>query len=225
MLSFAVYFFVFKYIFNFRWGTVDESNLFFGLNIFLGLCHFLFFADTVGEACNILRSNRGLVLNIKFPLILLLLSKTIANGVQYILSMLLCIIGFASISVVTAVDVALILFSILMFSGQVLATSVFVSIMCHFFRDVEQLVKLIVSSMLFLSPVFFSLSSLSAGMQSYLIFNPITLPIEFARQRLSDEPSTIQPEHVVIYFSFTLIWIAIALLAFKRVTGAVHEHM
>ena len=158
MLSFTVYFFVFKYIFNFKWGSADNSNLFFGLNIFLGLCHFLFYADTIGEACNIIRANRGLVLNIKFPLILILLSKTIANSVQYLLSMLLCLIGFSSIGVVSFTEFFAICFAVVLFIVQVLATSIFVSVACHFFRDLEQLVKLLLSSMLFLSPVFFSLS-------------------------------------------------------------------
>lgn len=225
MLSFAVYFFVFKYIFNFRLGSVDDSNLFFGLNIFLGLCHFLFFADTVGEACNIIRSNRGLVLSIKFPLIIILLAKTIANSVQYYLSMLLCLIGFFLIGAVSLTDVMAICFSTVLFTIQVLASSIFVSVACHFFKDLEQLVKLLLSSMLFLSPVFFSLSSVSPKLQSYLMLNPISVPIEFARQNLSGEQSTIQLEQIAIYFLATIIWLAISLSVFKRAIGAVHEHM
>ena len=53
----------------------------------------------------------------------------------------------------------------------------------------------------------------------------MTLPIEFARQNLSGGQSTIQLEQIGIYFLVTMIWLTVSLMIFKRVIGAVHEHM
>ena len=51
----------------------------------------------------------------------------------------------------------------------------------YFFRDLEQIVKLVLMASLFLSPVFYSLDFIGENIAKALYFNPLTIPIEFCR--------------------------------------------
>ena len=50
-----------------------------------------------------------------------------------------------------------------------------------FIRDVGQMMGMVVNLAMFLSPVFFSVSTLSPALQHWMAFNPLTLIIEQAR--------------------------------------------
>ncbi|WP_243264270.1 ABC transporter permease, partial [Pseudomonas aeruginosa] len=55
-------------------------------------------------------------------------------------------------------------------------------------RDIGQFVQFLLVLLLFISPVFYPLSSLPPVMQPYLYLNPLTIPVEMVRAILFDAP-------------------------------------
>ena len=55
-------------------------------------------------------------------------------------------------------------------------------------HDMGQFVQFLLVLLLFISPVFYPLSSLPPVMQPYLYLNPLTIPVEMVRAILFDAP-------------------------------------
>ena len=59
-----------------------------------------------------------------------------------------------------------------------------------FIRDINHLISNGVQGLLFLSPIFYPISSLPEWLQSLILFNPISIPVEQARKVIifDDQP-------------------------------------
>jgi lipopolysaccharide transport system permease protein len=53
-----------------------------------------------------------------------------------------------------------------------------------FLRDVAQVVGILTSALIFVSPIFYPLTALPEGVRPVVLFNPLTLGVEFARDVL-----------------------------------------
>lgn len=71
-------------------------------------------------------------------------------------------------------------------------------------RDIGQFVQFLLVLLLFISPVFYPLSSLPPVMQPYLYLNPLTIPVEMVRAILSMLP--IRPLGSSAFIALRLCW-------------------
>lgn len=65
-----------------------------------------------------------------------------------------------------------------------LGLSWFLAALGVFLRDIGQMIGLLVTALLFLSPVFYPLSAIPESYRIFLMLNPITFPVEQARDVL-----------------------------------------
>ncbi len=185
LLMLGVYTFFFSFVFKSRWGNVQNAgHADFAIVLFVGLIIHGLFSECINRAPALINSNVSYVKKVVFPLevfpwiamgsalfhasisvlVLLVLQLIIAGNLQWtviffplvILPLIIVTLGFA---------------------WFLAATGVYV-------RDIGQTTSLITSVMLFVSPVFYPISTLPIKMQLFVMLNPLALIIEESRKVL-----------------------------------------
>lgn len=181
----AVYTFVFSVVFKARWTTsADESKGDFAVLLFAGMIVHGLFAEVLNRAPTLILANVNYVKKVVFPLeILPVISMCTALFHSAIsLLVLVCAIVFVNGQFhATMLLVPLIVLPYIMFVqglAWVLAS------LGVYLRDVGQTIGIITMVMLFMSPVFFPVSSLPVEMRPLMEANPLTFIIEQVREVL-----------------------------------------
>lgn len=183
LLMLGVYSFVFVGVFRASWpGASQGGGLEFALQVFAGLLVFNLFAEVVSRAPNLIVDQPNLVKKVIFP-VELLAWVTVLSGLFHLLisgaSLLVVLLITRGSLPISAISLPLVLLPFLPF---LLGMGWFLSALGVFVRDVGQLTTMVVSLTMFMSPVFYSLSTLDARWQFWMRFNPLTLIIEQVRQ-------------------------------------------
>ena len=179
----VVYTFVFSVIFKSRWGG-DESKTFFALVLFVGMIVLSLFSEVLNRAPSLILSNVNYVKKVVFPLEIL---PVIAMGVAL----------FHSLVSLSVLLIAFVLFNgylhwTVIFTPLVLMPLVVVSLglawmlaaLGVFLRDVSQTIAIITTVLMFLSPVFYPVTSVPERFRPFIMANPLTFIIEQARDVL-----------------------------------------
>ena len=193
LLMLAVYTFVFSQIFRARWGDLQQSGpLVFAINLFAGLIVFNFFAETANQGPGLILSNANLVTKVIFPLEILP-AVTVATALFHALTSLVVLVAFqvtnglisAGASSANGLGIhPTLLWLPLVWLPLVsccLALGWLLSALGVFLRDLGQVIGVFVNLLMFLSAVFYPLSSLPPQWQPLLQLNPLVLVIEQTR--------------------------------------------
>jgi lipopolysaccharide transport system permease protein len=184
LLMLAVYTLVFRYIFGVRWGVTVESNLSFAVRLYAGLAVFNFFAECVARAPRLILDQPHLVKKVVFPLEVLPWVNTVAALVHLAIALVILLalatweLGRIHLSVLALPIVWLPLVPLTVGLGWWLAA------IGTFVRDVGQVITLVVSLLLFLSPIFFPIQALPPAWQKWMFLNPLALIITQTRRVL-----------------------------------------
>jgi lipopolysaccharide transport system permease protein len=183
IMMLGVYTFVFSVVFKARWGSgsvADRTE--FALLLFAGLITFQLFAECVNQAPTLILGNASYVKKIVFPLEIMpwvSLGGTIFNS---LISASVLIVFFAFVHRYipwTAILLPLVWLPLLFF---VLGLSWFLASTGVFVRDIGQVVGIFTTAMLFLSPVFYSVTALPEEYRPWLYLNPLTFILEQVRK-------------------------------------------
>jgi lipopolysaccharide transport system permease protein len=170
-----------------RWGGVgNESDLTFALRMYAGLAVFNFFAECVNRAPRLILDQPHLVKKVIFPLEILSWVNALAALVHLGVALLLLLLfgawdmGALPFTVVALPLVWLPLLPLCVGLGWLLAA------IGTYVRDVSQVLGLLVSLMMFVSPIFFPIEALPAPAKPWMFLNPLALTITQTRQVLMD---------------------------------------
>ena len=181
----AVYTFVFSVVFKARWGIDDnESKSQFAIVLFVGMIVHGLFAEVLNRAPTLILSNVNYVKKVIFPLEILPVITMGASLFHSLISLTVLMIAFIVFNHFlcwTAIFIPLVFLPLVIFT---LGCSWILASLGVFLRDVGQTIGIITTIMLFLSPVFFPISSLPEAYQPLIMANPITFIIEQSREVL-----------------------------------------
>ncbi|MCX7112939.1 MAG: ABC transporter permease [Proteobacteria bacterium] len=181
MLMLAVYTFVFSVVFKARWNAASDSKTEFALVLFAGLLVFNLFAECVNRAPTLIISNTNYVKKVVFPLEILpwvtLGTALFHMMISFSVWLIFYIIFFGNPQL-TVVYMPLIMLPLVLLT---MGLSWFLASLGVFLRDVAQIVGIVTTTLMFLSPIFYPLTSLPAQYQRILNFNLLTPIIEQAR--------------------------------------------
>ncbi len=177
----AVYTFVFSVVFKARWNSGSDSKTEFALVLFAGLMIFNLFSECVSRAPSLILANVNYVKKVVFPLEILpwvtmgsaLFHFMVSLGVWLAAYTLLFGIPHWQVVLLPIVIVPLVLF--------VMGVSWALSALGVYLRDVGQIIGLVITVMMFLTPIFYPASALPEKYQALMFLNPLTPPIEMAR--------------------------------------------
>ncbi|WP_017631510.1 ABC transporter permease [Vibrio sp. 624788] len=150
--------------------------------LFAGLIIFNMFSECINRSPITILSNVNYVKKIVFPLEILPVVTVLSTLFHAVVSLLVWVVvymilfGFPHktllLAPVTLIPIVLLVSG---FSFILSALGVFV-------RDINQVVGLICTGLMFLSPIFYPISSLPTQYQFIVSLNPLTLPIEEFRK-------------------------------------------
>jgi lipopolysaccharide transport system permease protein len=182
LLMLGVYSFVFVGVFRASWpGSPKGSGSEFALQVFAGLLVFNLFSEVASKAPNLVVEQPNLVKKVIFP-IELLSWVTVLSGLFHLLisagTLLVVLMLVRGGIPLTALALPLVLLPFLPF---LLGLGWFFSAIGVFVRDVGPVMTMTVSLIMFMSPIFYSVTSLPAELQFWMNLNPLTLIIEQVR--------------------------------------------
>ena len=179
-----VYTFVFSVVFKARWSAASESRTEFALVLFAGLIVFGLFAECVGRAPGIILANVNYVKKVVFPLEILpwvaLGSALFHMGISLLVWLVAHVFLFG-MPPATALWLPLVWLPLVMF---VMGVSWGLASLGVFLRDVSQFIGLLITTLMFLSPIFYPATALPEAYRHLLYLNPMTPAIEMTRDVL-----------------------------------------
>jgi lipopolysaccharide transport system permease protein len=184
VLMLAVYTFVFSVIFKARWGTSSDSRTEFALVLFAGLMVFSLFAECINRAPGLILSNPNYVKKVVFPLEILTwvnLGSAIFHSIISLAVWLIAYMIFFGIPHITVLYLPLI---ILPFALFIMGLSWALASLGVFLRDVSQVIGVVTTTLMFLSPIFYPATALPEEYRPWLYMNPLTPVIEQVRDVL-----------------------------------------
>ncbi len=191
LLMLAVYTFVFSVVFEARWaGRVDgahaasASTSDFALILFCGLMLHAFLAECLTRAPSVVLSQVNLVKKVVFPLEMLPIvtaGSALFHLCMSVLVLLVAILVLRGEFYATALYLPVILFPFFLFA---LGCLYILASLGVYVRDISQVMGLVVTVLLFMSPIFYPADALPEALRPVLLLNPLTLIIEQVRSVL-----------------------------------------
>jgi lipopolysaccharide transport system permease protein len=186
LLMLCIYTFVFSEVFKSRWGVGDQaaSKTQFALILFSGMIMFNMFAECVSRAPTLILANANFVKKIIFPLEILPCVNILSALFHFTVSVAILLV--AQIILNHSIPLTVVLIPIVLFPLFLLILGVtwWLSSTGVFLRDIGQTIGIFITALMFLSPVFFPVSSLPPRFQHWAYWNPLTFPIEESRNVL-----------------------------------------
>ncbi len=185
VLMLAVYTFVFSVVFQARWGSGSSgSKAEFALILFAGILVFNLFAECVNRAPTLILGNASYVKKVVFPLEVLPWVSFGAAGFHALISLGIWLLF--SLFVFGQPHLTVLLFPLLLLPLTLLTMGLswLLASLGVYLRDVTQVVGIVTTICMFLTPIFYPLSAIPEAYRGILYFNPLTLIIEQARDLL-----------------------------------------
>lgn len=182
LLMVTVFTFVFGEIFQSKWaGARNANHLDFAAALFAGLLVYNLFAECIGKASFLITNNPNFVKKIVFPLETLSV-VTVAAAlfhflVAYGIVIVLVLLSGWQLSwtvLLTPVVIAPLLMLVMGLTWMVSALGVYI-------RDIGQIISPALTALMFLSPIFYPLSSVNPRFHWLYHLNPLTLVVEDLR--------------------------------------------
>jgi ABC-type polysaccharide/polyol phosphate export systems, permease component len=185
LIMLAIYTFVFSVVFNARWGADDAtSKTDFAILLFVGMLVHGFFAECANRSPSLILENVNYVKKVIFPLEILpwvALGSSLFHAAISLFVLLLAQLVLNNSMPWTVIMFPLVLLPLSLatmgFSWFLAATGVYV-------RDVGQITTVFTTALLFLSGVFYPISSLPVQYQRWVRLNPLAYLIEQSRNVL-----------------------------------------
>lgn len=178
----AVYASVFQGVFKARWGVGGGGDaLGYTTRLFAGLIAFTAIAEVATRATRLMADNANLVKRVMFPLellvVALLLQVAVHSAVQLgVLAVLLVALGEGprwSWLWVPGVWVWLLLLQF--------AVALALAALGTYVRDLQHAVPVVMTGLMFLTPLFYPVTAAPPAMAWLLALNPLTVPLELLR--------------------------------------------
>lgn len=181
----AVYTFVFSVVFQARWGEEgSDSKLAFALILFAGLIVFNLFAECFNRAPGLITSQVNYVKKVIFPLEILPYVMLGSALFHTLISLLVWLAAYALFFGVPPLTIVLVPLVLVPLGLLTLGLSWGLAALGVYLRDVGQLVGILTSVFLFMSPIFYPITALPEAYQPWLSLNPLVPAIEALRDLL-----------------------------------------
>ncbi len=186
IIMLLVYTFVFGVIFKARWTSDTESQVSFALHLFSGLIVFNLFAECVNRAPSLIVNNVNYVKKVVFPLEILSVVSLGAALFHFLVSFLVLFFAGFILGCTSLSSLYLLPATILPMALLSLGVSWFLAALGVYIKDVAQITSVVVSILMFMSPVFYPLSALPEGFRKAVEWIPLNIIIDQFRNTVLD---------------------------------------
>lgn len=184
LLLLMLYSFVFGTLFKSRWGQGDQPQGNFTIALFIGLIVFNLFAECVTRAPTLILANANYVKKVVFPLDVLP-AVTLATAIfnAFVAFLVLIAVSWFLDSPMhwQGLWIPVIVLPLLVL---ILGITWLLAALGTYIRDINQMVTLLISAFMFLSPLFYQITALPKAAQRWVMLNPLTIPMQESRAAL-----------------------------------------
>lgn len=181
VLMLSVYTFVFSVVFKARWQGGSDSKTEFALIVFAGLMMFNLFAESINRSPTLILGNVSYVKKVVFPLELLAIISFCSTVFHFLVSLLVWLIFYCVFFGIPPLTICWLPIILIPLALNTLGLSWFLASLGVYVRDVAQFVSVLLTVLMFLSPIFYPISSLPEQYHWFMNINPLTFVVEQAR--------------------------------------------
>jgi lipopolysaccharide transport system permease protein len=177
----AIYALVFQGVYQARWPGASSGGVGFALRMFAGLIVFSSVAEVASRATRLIQDHANLVKRVVFPLELLCVALVMQVCIHAGLQLL--VLGVLQLAFGDGLHPSLAwLLVLLPWTAAIMLTCALgMAALGCYLRDLQHLVPLAMSGLMFLSPIFYPAAAAPASLKVLLALNPLSVPIEAMR--------------------------------------------
>lgn len=184
LLNLAMFSFVFGVVFKARWNDPRSNDAAFPLILFAGLIVYWMFAEAVAKAPSLIVANASYVKRVVFPLEILPIVAVVAALFHALIAFVILLLAHLWMfgpPPVTALWLPLVLLPLVLLT---VGCCWLIAALAVFLRDVGQVIGVLLTVMMFLSPVLYPLEAVPEFARPLLYINPLTFVVEETRRVL-----------------------------------------
>lgn len=211
-----VYTFMFSVVFNARWGSNGNKSEF-ALVLFSGLMIFNFFSEVINRAPGLILANQSYVKKVVFPLETLPFVICGAALVNLIISLIVWVLFYIFLFGIPHIEILLFPVILLPLMFMTVGITYILSSLGVFLRDLGQFISVVLTAMMFLSPIFYPVSALPTDYQVWMQLNPLTTIIESSRAVLINGELPDWRLYIMYFVvSFNVMWLGFAWFQYTK---------
>lgn len=208
LMTLLVYAFVFGLVFKTRWIGYSDSPLDFAILMFAGLLVFNLFSECANRACSQMLANTNYIKKVVFPLEILPLANIGSALFHFGMSLLVWVTFYIVFIGMPSAKILLLPIAIAPLLFFTIGVSWFLSSLGVYLRDTQQIVSILTTALLFLSPVLYPLAALPEKYRFVMLINPMTYLVEIIRDTMmSTPPLPYQQWLIVTPISILVAWL------------------
>lgn len=184
IMMLVVYTFVFSIIFKAKWVGGSDSKIEFALILFAGLMVFNLFSECISRAPSLITQNVNYVKKVIFPLEILPIVTFGAALFHFMISFIIWLIFYIIFIGTPHVETFFLFLILIPLFLYIIGISWFLASFGVYFRDISHIIGVIITLLMFLSAIFYPVSSLPESYQSIMQINPLTVLVEQTRETL-----------------------------------------
>lgn len=166
-------------VFRYRLAETTEN---YGIYLLIGIIQVAYFSNSTATGMRALYSMKNLTTETVFPKELLVIGSVLSTSIEFVISMLLCVVIAFITGTKLSITVILLPLVILLEIILVIWVSVLMSFLYIFIRDIQHIFQVFLRILFFITPVFYTISFLGEGTAKKIVMlNPLTYLIEFSR--------------------------------------------
>ena len=207
--------FIFTLFFG-QLAKIPSGDLPYPLFVIIGLVFWGFFSNSLNTASNSLVASEHIIKKIYFPRIILPLATIVTGMIDFMISFALVIIlGFYYGYVPRIIDLPIIVGVVFFTSIAAGGIGLFFAALNVKYRDVRYVLPFIFQTLMFLTPVIYSLEIGSPSNQLIMAINPMTTVIEIVRHVFAGN-TVLNPLPILISLVSTCFFIVIGIWYFNK---------
>lgn len=207
IIMLCVYTFVFGEVFQAKW-EIDTGNKYqFALVLFCGLSTFNMVSEVMSRSTTLIASNVNYVKKVIFPLELLPFIITISALFNCGISFMILLIAKLLLTHTISCTIYQIFFAFIPLIVISIGIGLIISALSVYLKDIANIISVLVTILMYMSPVFFPLSGIPEKFRFICLVNPMTYLIENFRN------VTLYGENLNL--SYYLISLVCALVIYK----------
>ena len=201
------------------WSNIMPMDSNYKMELLLGIMLMSFFNEGVLMGLGSLLAKSNVILKIKFPREVVVVSAVTISLIDFILNMV--VFGIFCISTpVTVTGLSFLLFLLAVFTMYILimALSLFLSVIFVKLKDIHNLTEVMLQLLFWATPIYYKLEMLPENLQKYVLLNPLTTIVMSARKGMVTGDTVVASDFkdLAIVTAICLVVLLIGVRFFKK---------
>ena len=176
---------------------------------------FNFFSEATNQAMSSVVSNRSLLTKVHLPKYIFPLAKVISSFVNLLFSLAAIVIMLFLTRSKIYVSIILFIFPILYAFLFALGCGLILSVCAVFFRDIYYIYSVVLTALMYFTPIFYPVSILPKYALNLIKLNPLYHIVEMFRKCVMYGTLPTMHEHIIC-FSVCMVFLIVGLIVFKK---------